>query len=362
MSDDTKHVVDRVREWLARFIVTAHPGDLDLLTLWAVHTHLTRETFTTPRLVLDSPLPGSGKTTTLDHLQRLCFQPVQAANVSSAALLPRLTEKSPRTILIDEADRNLSPKNDKAAELIAIINSGYRHGASRPVLVQKDREWITREMSTFAPVAIAGNSPDLADDTRQRCLTVLLLPDAEDHAEESEWQDNDRPARVLGEALASWAETVRDRVAALRPHYPDGLKGRPRELWGPLLKVALVAGGEWPDRCRSLIDGHLEQAAQDREDGFSAIPRHVQLLRDIHDVWPDGEMFVASMDLLQELHAGWPHKWGTDSQYGPLTLQAMGRLLAHRFGIRASRETVPPRRRGYRLATFTKSWAATGVP
>lgn len=69
-------VLDAVRCWLARFICTMTDYDLDLLALWAAHTYLRVETYTTPRLVLDSPVPGSGKTTTLEHLERLCLHPV----------------------------------------------------------------------------------------------------------------------------------------------------------------------------------------------------------------------------------------------------------------------------------------------
>jgi len=76
-----------IRDWLLRFICTMDDSDLDLLVLWAAHTHLCIETYTTPRLILDSPVPGSGKTTTLDHLERLCLHPVQMASLSSPALL-----------------------------------------------------------------------------------------------------------------------------------------------------------------------------------------------------------------------------------------------------------------------------------
>ncbi|NKS78260.1 hypothetical protein GS539_21450 [Rhodococcus hoagii] len=78
------------RNWLGRFITPLNESDLDLLTLWAAHTHLVSETYTTPRLILDSPTHGSGKTTVLEHLQRLCVNPVQAASLSSPALLTRI--------------------------------------------------------------------------------------------------------------------------------------------------------------------------------------------------------------------------------------------------------------------------------
>lgn len=124
-----------IRDWLLRFICTMDDSDLDLLVLWAAHTHLCIETYTTPRLILDSPVPGSGKTTTLDHLERLCLHPVQMASLSSPALLTRMLDAGMRTILIDEADRSLNEKMDGVPELLAVLNSGYKRGGTRPVLV-----------------------------------------------------------------------------------------------------------------------------------------------------------------------------------------------------------------------------------
>ena len=113
-----------------RFIRVTDTNDLPLLTLWTVHTHLARELYTTPRLLIDSIMEGSGKTTVIDHLNRLCVHPVQAATISSPALIPRLLERGMRTILIDEAHRTLRPDRPGVEDLLGIINAGYRKGAT----------------------------------------------------------------------------------------------------------------------------------------------------------------------------------------------------------------------------------------
>ena len=56
-------ILDRLMEWFGRFIGVSDIADLMLLTLWTVSTHLAEELYTTPRLLLDSTMPGSGKTT-----------------------------------------------------------------------------------------------------------------------------------------------------------------------------------------------------------------------------------------------------------------------------------------------------------
>ena len=128
-------VLDDIREWFARFIAVTDPDDLSILALWTPHTYLVPELYTTPRLQVDSTVFGSGKTTLLDHLAYLCLNPVQAANLSSPALIPRMLEAGPRTILLDEVDRSLHPDRPGVGEMIGILNSGYRVGATRPVLV-----------------------------------------------------------------------------------------------------------------------------------------------------------------------------------------------------------------------------------
>ena len=195
----TGHELDEVREWLGRFVCTTGDADLDLLTLWAAHTRLCMETYTTPRLILDSPVPGSGKTTVLEHLERLCLHPVQMASLSSPALLTRMLDAGLRTVLIDEADRSLNPNKDGVAELLAVLNSGYKRGGTRPVLVPaKEGGWRPVEMQTFCPVAMAGNNPNLPEDTKSRSIRVLLMPDIHGTAEESDWELIDEEARILG--------------------------------------------------------------------------------------------------------------------------------------------------------------------
>lgn len=357
-------ILDKVEKWLGTYIKTAQPGDLQILTLWIVHTHAVHATYTTPRLLLDSPAPGSGKTTVLDHASRLCFKAVQAASLSSPSLLARLLEKEPRTILIDEADRTLHPKADGVGELLAVLNSGYRFGASRPVLVPDKEEggWKAVEMSTFGAVAMAGNSPDLPDDTKSRCIRVLLLPDTEGTVEDSDWQDIEEDARKLHDQIEIWADQVREFISLNRPTYPEGLKGRNRERWAPLLKVAIAAGADWEDKCIKLINQDLESQKDEKDSGIQRTARHLTLLKDIATVWPQDSQFIATQDLLQTLKFTSPSFWGESNQYGALTAQGMGRMLVNHFSIRSDRLPDGDRKRGYYKSSFIPAWKAFNMP
>ncbi|MDT5112652.1 MAG: hypothetical protein QOE20_4542 [Mycobacterium sp.] len=99
-------------------LVVIDPLDLRLLVLWIVSTHLALELYTTPRLLLDSSMPGSGKTTALDHMSRLTCNPVQMSAVSSSAMLVRVLENSIRPILIDEVDKSLRFDKPGVADIL----------------------------------------------------------------------------------------------------------------------------------------------------------------------------------------------------------------------------------------------------
>lgn len=353
--EDGAALLCEVREWLERHVIVMQPGDLDVLTLWAAHTHMSERLYSTPRLQIDSAVPGSGKTTVLEHLERLTFRAVNAASLSSPALLARLVAEEPRTLLLDEVDRTLDPKKEGVGELLAILNSGYKRGGSRPTLLPvKGGGWEAAELSTFAPVAMAGNQPNLPDDTRTRIIRVLLLPDWEGRAEESDWEAKEVEASTLGARLARWA---RHADVSHRPQMPEGVTGRFREKWQPLARVAHAAGGHWLERVLALAARDVEQARVDREEGLAVEKPHVVLLRHIlePEVWPEDTPFMRTQELVNALVLHHPETWGAESSYGKdLTAQRLGRMLTNAFSVRS---TVLDRAnknspRGYRRDQF----------
>lgn len=354
-------VLTDVRGWLARYVSVMDDLDLDLLTLWAAHTHLAFETYTTPRLVLDSSMPGAGKTTVLEHLSRLCMNPVQAASLSSPALLTRMLNQSMRTILIDEVNRSLDPKKPDVEEIIAVLNSGYKRGATRPVLVPvKGGGWDVCEMPTFSPVAMAGNAPSLPDDTRSRCIRVLLMPDLEGRVESSDWEEIEDEAEDLGRRLADAAEEVREFVRTVRPELPAGCIGRTKERWNPIKRVAAAAGGNWTTVAEELIKRDMAEAEMDKEDGINHLPPAVVLLKDVRDVWVPSDAFTPSGVLIHRLIQHNPAMWGQGSNYGKeLNAQRLGRMLVTAFKLHSARQGDS--KRGYFRTNLENVWRRMGM-
>jgi len=355
---DGAAVLDDLKDWFGRFIAIVDPHDLDVLALWTAHTHLAEQLHTSPRLRLDSVMPASGKTTVLDHLSRLCHRPVQAAALSSHAVLPRLLTDGPRTILIDEVDRILRPGNGRTSDLLAVINSGYRVGAIAVVVAPNK---TVRMMPTFAPIAMAGNAPHLPDDTKSREIRILLMPDLDGSVEDSDWEVLAEEAKLLKDRVTAWSAVVSGMIKGLPVDLPHGCIGRSKEKWRPLKRVAAVVGGDWPAICDELIARDLAENTAEREAGLNASPNMV-LLTDLHTIWPVRNGLVPTLDLVASLNDHNDEYWGTRSGYGKqLTEHRFAKIVAQACKVTSQR---PGGRgpRGYFRWQFEPVWERLHIP
>jgi hypothetical protein len=359
---DGAALLDALVTWWSRFIAVTDVDDLPLLALWTLHTYLVDQLYTTPRLLIDSIMEGSGKSTVIDHLNRLCVHPVQAATISSPALIPRLLQHGMRTVLIDEAHRALRPDKPGVEDLQAIVNTGYRYGATRPVLVPtKGGGWDAAEMSTYAPVAMAGNNPNLPADTASRQIRILLMPDIDGTVEDSDWERIEGDAGALKHRLADWAESVRDEVKGMAVQLPPGCIGRCKEKWRPLARVAASAGGHWPATVYRIIEADMAQEAAEREAGLKKLPPGMVVMRDLWAVWPADEPFMPTRQLVAKLIAHNPDYWGVDSPYGkPLTDTRLGLLIDQATKVTSSRPGGKGSR-GYVRSTLELVWHRLGI-
>lgn len=360
--DDDAGPLDHLVDWFNRFIRFTHAGDVYILALWIVHTHLASVLYTSPRLWIDSVMPGSGKSNLLDHLRRLCHHPVHAATLTSPAPLTRMLDAGPRTILLDEVDRSLNADRSGVGELLAVLNAGYPVGATRPVLVQTgNNNWETKEMPTFAPVAMAGNSPRLPEDTVSRSIRILLMPDLDDTVEDSDWELIEDDAKSLHATVANWAERAREQVRGMVVELPDGCIGRSKEKWRPLKRIAVIAGGRWPAITNRLIDQSLAEDAAERDAGLKTLPDGMVMLRHLHTVWPDGEQFVVTRTLVSKLIGHNPEYWGPGSRYGKaLSDTRFGQIVAR--ASRVTSERLGGRGpRGFLRSRLEPAWHWLGI-
>src|SRR4051794_2022904 len=117
-------MLDDVHNLIRKYVALPNPHAAVVTTLWIVHTWCFMAFFTTPRLIIESPEPGSGKSRLLEMLALLCHNGKVLLNTSVAALYRRISaSEHPPTVLQDEYDAVFGPKAPPSSEdLRALYN------------------------------------------------------------------------------------------------------------------------------------------------------------------------------------------------------------------------------------------------
>jgi len=207
--------------------------------LWAAGTYLFPAFCSYPYLQLTGE-KGSGKTKVQDIFECVAFNAFKFVGVTPAVLF-RIVHVLRPTLLIDEAEKM---NTDQAGEIRAIINAGYKLGATVPHCVGDDHH--VKYFEVYSPKCLAGIN-GLGDVTEDRCITVVMFrPPFTDTRQNISVDQNDPAWEKIRDGFyrlpISYASKVMDGFDPSRlPHW---LTARDKELWEPLLRIAAVVDEE----------------------------------------------------------------------------------------------------------------------
>jgi putative DNA primase/helicase len=302
------------------------------LALWVLHTHAIAAADITPRLAILSPEKRCGKTTLLKVLGALVRRPLQTTNVTVAALF-RTVEKYEPTLLVDEADTFLAERE----ELRGILNSGHdRKGAQIMRCVGEQLE--VRCFNTWAPVAIAaiGAIPETLHD---RSVVVQMKRRRPGESVAPLRRRHLAALEHLPRKCARWKADHLALLENIELAAPIGLSDRAADNWEPLLAIAEVAGGYWPEKARIVAVALSNAAARD-----DAESRGQLLLADVRQVLLRAGGRLSTQQLVSELNRLAERPWG-DGRAGKgfsvhQLCREMRRFGAHSRSIRFGDSTA----------------------
>jgi hypothetical protein len=368
-----EQAVDDMRAFIARFVYAAD-HELDLLTLWYLHTHVYEAFSKTPRLAALSEQAGEGKTTILNLGEVFCRTPITAGNVSEAVLY-RLMEAFTPTLLMDETDAiwPTDPRTGKvrsggkANTLRQIFDSGY---------MSNGKVWrvIRNEPTVFhvyVPVAFAGIG-SLPDTLLDRSIVIhMRKPSGRKLARLEEWEPEIHGAEAEPVAAAAIAFiTEVGPELNLRPPMPKGVELRQKQIWTPIISLAQAISPAWLRRaqnaCRVMaLDEHLGEDVQPGEELIRALMDDERVAALIEEADPKAPVWLTTgelIDILRDIRAdgtalGWA-MWLNNR----ITAQKSLAALVRPYGIQSGtfrREGMT--RRGYKLRDFAvwlEGWVA----
>lgn len=350
---DGAATLDDTRSFINRFCAFPDQHCLTAVTLWAAHSHMTATFHTTPRLAVVSPELGSGKTRVLEVLELLVPEPMLSLSASPAAVFRTLSDRQ-ITLLFDEVDTiwRQRGKDDGNEDLRALLNAGYRRGATIPRCVGPRHE--VQNFAVFCAAALAGIG-DLPDTIMSRSVIIRMKRRApHEHVEQFRTRLHEGEGHQLRDRLALWAESVGTATGEAWPDLPPGIVDRPAECWEPLLAVADAAGGLWPDAARAACVA-LCKAALDRR-----VSLGVRLLADLRTIYGEADALHGET-ILQRLHDGDLHGLDADAPWGdlhgkPLSARGLATMLRP-YGVKPTKVKVNGRAlQGYRRDALWDAW------
>lgn len=344
--EDGQKLLADVSDYLGTFVVFPSVHAHVATTLWAVHCHLIDRFESTPRLALLSPEPGSGKSRCLEALELIVPAPLFAFNASTAALF-RMIDKARPTLLLDEADAIFGKygKDDGSEDLRGLLNAGHRRGAQIPRCVGPT--FAVQLFPVFAAVALAGLG-DLPETVMSRSVVVRMRRRApSETVRPFRYREAATDGLALRERLAAWASELPDHLPL--PVLPSGVTDRPGDLWEPLVQVADVAGGDWPDLARTAAVEFCK-ADTGREASLG-----VRLLTDLRDIFGSDDVLPTEV-AIERLVGLEESPWG-DLRGHQLDARRLARYLRN-YEIQPTQLRFEgEKRRGYRREDLHEAWS-----
>jgi hypothetical protein len=262
----------------------------------------------------------------------------------------RKIAKDKPTLELDEIDAIFNSHSERTEPLRAILNAGNRPGATVARCVGENKD--VEDFPIFCAKVLAGidSGHRIPDTIRDRAVTISMQrKTGAEPVERFRYRDANAAAQPIREGFERWAVGAIDLLLAADPDLPHELDDRAAEAWEPLLAIADMAGGEWPERARlaaRALSGDI-----DRDETTTG----TMLLAAVQEAFGESDR-ITTTDLLGTINAddelpfgGWRDGKGLDGR-------RLARLLKP-YGIRPRTIRIGDHtEKGYLKESLVEAW------
>lgn len=339
-------LLDELRAAFGRYVVFPSPEAHNATVLWCAATHGQPAWEHAPRLTPISPEKRCGKSRLMDVAEAVCHQVLITVNASTAAIVRSITDDDPPTLMVDEADTIFGSKRaaENHEDVRGILNAG--HQRNRPYVRWDITTRKKEHCPTFAMAMLAGIG-DLPDTIMDRAVPIRMRRRGPGEKVAPFRTRRDAPAlHALRGRLHAWVRANIDALAKAEPDLP--VEDRAADTWEPLVAIADLAGGRWPERARRAC---LAMTGDDPDDSGIGI----RLLADLYEIWGT-EDYLFTSTILSRLHKVEESPWLQWRRNEPITARGLAGLLKP-YGVKSRTVRVGEETsKGYARADLTDSW------
>lgn len=310
-------LLDNITATILRFIVL-DKYQAQIAALWVSACWFVDVIHAAPIALINAPEKACGKTQLLTVLGKLSPRSVQASGISPSVLF-RMIEAYQPALFIDEIETVLKDNDD----LRGLINAGHtRDSAYVWRSVAKGDDFEAKRFTVWGMKAIAGiNAIKLAETVTSRSIIFELRRKKSDEKVQRLRQAEPDLFRKLAAKLARFSYDYMTKVNDAQPSLPEALSDRDQDNFEPLLSIAEVAGGHWPNTA-------LKATLKLSNTTLSTQSTANELLADIQKVFKEKEIGkISTADLITALCENEENAWAAYNRGQPLTPRQLARLL-----------------------------------
>lgn len=244
---------EKIKDLLKRFIVVSDEF-FDIMVSYIMMTYIYVFFQVIPYLWLNGE-KGTGKSTIMKIMSKLCFNPMFCSNVNPANIF-RQIDNDGSTIILDEFEKMYG---DEKQEIIKILNQGFNIDGVVPRCVGQNNQ--IKKFRSFSPKIMGGisNIDDVLFErvikyTTQRIKNVSLTKFREDEKTKKDLNKIVEDLYIFGLIYAPQIKDIYDKSEVSF----KGYSLREDDLWNPLLCIAKVIDEENQDN--NVTDNLLKYA------------------------------------------------------------------------------------------------------
>lgn len=335
-------LLDEISATIRRFIAM-DKYQADIAALWVASCWFIDDIHTAPIALINAPERACGKTQLLTLLSKLAPRATQLSGISPSVLF-RMIEKYHPTLFVDEIETVLKDNED----LRGLFNAGHTRDSAYVWRVDTATDdFEPKRFSVWGMKAIAGiNAIKLAETVTSRSIVFELRRKRPDEKVDRLRYAEPFLFERLTAQLARFAEDYSNANRQTRPLLPDELGDRDQDNIEPLLQVAYVAGGHWPDAATKAAL-KIFKASQCNQSTAN------ELLADIQEIFETKHISkISTADLIEALVSDDEKSWATYNRGKPITPRQLASKLRdysiYSKNIRIGYETP----KGYELTQF----------
>jgi putative DNA primase/helicase len=260
-------------------------------------------------------------------------------------------------MLIDEMDALMGRDKEMGQALRGLMNSGFNRDFATVTMnvPTRDGGYEPREFSTWCALALAGIG-ELPETVRDRSIEIDMKRKLKTETVKRLRRRDGADLNEVARKLVRWAQDNFEALRAAEPRMPGGLNDRAADAWEPLVAIADLAGGEWPQRARTAaLALSREDLAASEDDDIDTM-----LLSDVRDAFMSEGVHQLSSETLTNYLIGLEGRPWAEWRHGkPLTKFQLSRRLKT-YGARSSSLNLSGdegRRKGYRREDFEDAFS-----